>query len=42
MTTVMKVRVPYRVLFYPDVVRAHLLISWPAGGVLEDFLQVLH
>jgi hypothetical protein len=35
-------RAPYRVPFYPDMVGAHLLISWPAGGVLEHFLQEFH
>jgi hypothetical protein len=29
---------PYRVLFYPDMVEAHLLISRLAGGVLEHLL----
>jgi hypothetical protein len=29
---------PYRVLFYPDMVEAHLLISRLAGGVLEHHL----
>jgi hypothetical protein len=28
-------RVPYRVPFYPDMVGAHLLVSLPAGGILE-------
>jgi hypothetical protein len=34
-------KAPYRVPFYPDMVGAHLLISRPAGGVLEHFLQEL-
>jgi hypothetical protein len=38
----MKTRAPYQVPFYPDMVGAHLCVSRPAGGVLEDFLQVLH
>jgi hypothetical protein len=35
-------RAPYRVPFYPDMVVTHLLISRPAGGVLEHLLQELH
>jgi hypothetical protein len=33
---------PYRVSFHPVMVGAHLLVSRPAGGVLEHFLQELH
>jgi hypothetical protein len=32
-----KTRVPYRIPFNPDMVGAHLLISRPAGGILEYF-----
>jgi hypothetical protein len=35
-------RAPYGVPFYPDMVGAHLLISWLAGGVLEHFIQEFH
>jgi hypothetical protein len=38
----MKTTMPYQIPFYPDMVRVHLLVSWPAGSVLEDFIQVLH
>jgi hypothetical protein len=38
----MKIRAPYRVPFYLDMVGVHLLISQPARGVLEDFFQVVH
>jgi hypothetical protein len=38
----MKVRAPYQIPFYPDVVRAHPPVSRPTRGVLKDFLQVLH
>jgi hypothetical protein len=37
-----KSRVPYQVPFYPNMVGAHLLISWPTGSVLEHFFQKLH
>jgi hypothetical protein len=42
MRKVVLTRVPYRVSFYPDMVGAHLLVSQPAGGVLEHFFQELH
>jgi hypothetical protein len=32
----------YQVPFYPDMVGAYLLVSRPAGGVLEHLLQELH
>jgi hypothetical protein len=35
-------RAPYQVPYYPDMVGVHLLISWPAAGVLEHFFQKLH
>jgi hypothetical protein len=38
----MKTRAPYWVHFYPDMVGAHLLISRPAGGILEYFFQMFH
>jgi hypothetical protein len=38
----MKTRAPYWVHFYPDMVGAHLLISQPAGGILEYFFQMFH
>jgi hypothetical protein len=37
-----KARVPYGVPFNPDMVGAHLLISRPAGGILEYFFQMFH
>jgi hypothetical protein len=42
-TTKTKVcRVPYQIPFYTDVIRAHLLIGWPAGGILKQFPQMLY
>jgi hypothetical protein len=35
-------RAPYRVPFHPDMVGAHLLISWPAGDVLKHLFQEFH
>jgi hypothetical protein len=34
--------VPYRLPFNPNMVGAHLLISQPAGGILEYFFQKFH
>jgi hypothetical protein len=34
-------RVPYQVPLYPDVIRAHLLIGWPYGGILKQSPQML-
>jgi hypothetical protein len=34
--------VSYRVPFYPDLVRAHLLVGQPCRDVLKYFSQMLH
>jgi hypothetical protein len=33
---------PYQVPIHPDMVGAHLHIGQPAGGILEQFLQMFH
>jgi hypothetical protein len=40
-TILARATVTYRVPLYPDILEAHLLISWPAGGILEYFIQML-